>query len=415
MKQLLIFFLILTATAGGLFAGTKAKLTVVNNAQGNVLTIDKGADDGVAMGLRGSARRLFVDSMNGKGTDITVGEFIVTAVYAAKSEIFLESLKAGASPKSIEWVQFEKTLFPPDLKLSNWIRTVKEHMKDKVYSQSGVLLKKALELFPSNKELDLLDKGFRLLISEKISFENYIDYRKMKPDEFILNDLAEKLAENKKEPNLPPKKYLLDPRLTIVKNAKDYFEIVFPAMNNHVMIYIPGRKIFMDKYEVSTGQVMKAGIPINQSKFFSNVLQDYPGGFQDYPALMNYENAEKYCRKYDLRLPGENEWEGIAGKDADKDREYTWDDDNVADEAGVYRANFESLADGFLELAPIDGFTAYTSQYGAVNMSGNVSEWVNDRYAKGGNFMSDKEGLKITAKTRDPFFVGFRCVMEVEQ
>ncbi|MCU0289790.1 MAG: hypothetical protein MUF15_25780, partial [Acidobacteria bacterium] len=296
MNRILIFFLIM-ATAAGLFAGTKAKVTDVNNAQGNVLVIDKGADDGVVMGLKGSAHRLFVASMTGKGSELTVGDFIVTNVYADESEISLESLKPGAALSSIEWVQFEKTLFPPDLKLSNWIRTVKEHMKDKVYSQSGFLLKKALERFPNNKELELLKTGLNFLLADEISFEDYIAYRNSKPEEFIISDLTEILAENNEEPNLPPKKYLMDIKLPVVKNARDYFEITFPAKNNHVMIYIPGRKIFIDKYEVSTDQVTKAGISINKVKFFSTELQNYPLDCPVYPALVSFKNAEEYCRK----------------------------------------------------------------------------------------------------------------------
>jgi formylglycine-generating enzyme required for sulfatase activity len=87
------------------------------------------------------------------------------------------------------------------------------------------------------------------------------------------------------------------------------------------MIYIPGKRIWIDKYEVSIRQFReflekeKREIPPQtDSKFFH--MGD------EYPAVVSYEDAEKYCDRYGFRLPRIDEWEYAAGKE--KMYTYPW-------------------------------------------------------------------------------------------
>ncbi len=131
----------------------------------------------------------------------------------------------------------------------------------------------------------------------------------------------------------------------------------------------------------------------------------------NHPAVAGYEEAAAYCKHLGMRLPTRTEWEFIAGKTRAK---YPWGDGAV-DAGGVYRANFESLDDGYTDLAPVDAFSRYASPCGAVNMLGNLPEWVAEKEARGGGFLTPKEALDMSTSDADMFYTGFRCVMEVKK
>jgi len=250
---------------------------------------------------------------------------------------------------------------------------------------------------------------FETYKKEKITIEKYFEFKKKYPASVHLVDLKKVVIAS--DPLLPPEKYW---DKGIRKNQRGYYEYTFDFdQNTHIMIYIPEKHFWIDKYEVSNAQVKKyyelekMKPPAENSRFIKSG--------DEYPAVVSYEIAKRYCQRFGLRLPSNSEWEYVAGKGG---KTYPWGDD-APDAGNMYRANYDSIdgsteKDGFPGTAPVKSFERFSSPFGAFNMIGNVWEWIQDRQLKGGGFISPKEDLVITktSQANDTDKEGFRCIRE---
>jgi len=94
--------------------------------------------------------------------------------------------------------------------------------------------------------------------------------------------------------------------------------------------------------------------------------------FKDYPVVsVTWEQANVYCAWAERRLPTEAEWERAAR--GDDFRNYPWGDEPPTE---MY-ANFDRLVN---DTSRVGSYAAGASPFGALDMAGNVWEWVADLY-----------------------------------
>lgn len=136
------------------------------------------------------------------------------------------------------------------------------------------------------------------------------------------------------------------------------------------------KSYWIDRYEVTNrqwNQCVDAGACKSPVASKSRTHELYYGNSQydNYPVInVSWNDARDYCAMMGKRLPTEAEWEKAArGTDG---RIYPW--------GGNFEQNRVNNNWVVGDTMPVDSYPRGASPYGALNMAGNVSEWVNDWY-----------------------------------
>jgi formylglycine-generating enzyme required for sulfatase activity len=179
----------------------------------------------------------------------------------------------------------------------------------------------------------------------------------------------------------------------------------------------------------TTGLTMPSLQGIEQKNWASFCNWGQPGRERHPINCLDWEQAKAYCAWTGARLPTEVEWEKAArGSDG---RKYSWGNDgfvaghpvaNISDESAkrVYPKWTIAVGydDGWVGTAPVGSFPAGASPYGALDMIGNVWEWLADeapggRAARGGCWSAPPYVRVSTRNAYDPrghyHGVGVRC------
>jgi len=203
----------------------------------------------------------------------------------------------------------------------------------------------------------------------------------------------------------------------------------------------PIHTVYLDAYWIDQTEVtnemyakcVSAGNCGEPRSIKSHTRDSYYGNseFNDYPVMyVSWHDANDYCTWAKRRLPTEAEWEKAVGWNEDTQSQMLYPWGSEIDE------NYANYAQYVGDTTLVGSYEKGKSFYGAYDMAGNLSEWVDDWFAaypgntiaspsyygygttyrvlRGGSWYDLESGLRSATRRRDsPTYsndsYGFRC------
>ena len=147
------------------------------------------------------------------------------------------------------------------------------------------------------------------------------------------------------------------------------------------VVYLDAYEI--DKYEVTNAEyeacVVEGECSRPRKPRAGNLERYGLDEYANYPVVyVSWDNAQDYCAWQGKRLPTEAEWEKAARGSIDT-RAWPWGNEQFKCD----RMNFspgDRCPDWVEDVAPVGSSPKGMGPYGGLDMAGNVSEWVKDKY-----------------------------------